>query len=217
MNYLKAMLRQTAQSQDTHANVVWYESTSRAKVRCLLKIGVSNQQAMSSLRMEFTQDAGREDDGSRTIEFIDTRRNALWSEIKLTIPIRVRGFQRPMLLVKWYRPDWLDYILYAPLDTGIVEVFAFSCRHEASVKWLARDGQLERIITFDRFAPSPRALSEKARGDEHWQLREEWVFAPDGQEWKGISRQWIKYRFDESFQNRVISRPSDCKFLFKSR
>ncbi len=179
---------------------------------CSLQYILLNKNNRCSLNFKFHRQS---QDDTWTSERTDTYNNMSWAEIKLAVLIRLKGSPGPQLLVKLYRPNWLDYELYTTNFNGVEKGFSFSCRDEGAIKWIASNGELRRFITYDRFAPPPASLMKRLPIGTRLQLQEEWLYDTDLDRWVATKRQWVKYPFGKPFAIPAIMKPTDCDFRYK--
>lgn len=208
----RAAVRGAPGSPRIAGRVRWTEGDDR----CSLTYSVQSRKegARCSLNLRFRRDSGS---GTWTSERTDAHTNDLWAEIKLAVPIRVRGSRAPQLLVKLYRPNWLDYEIYTAYNDGVEKRLHFSCRDENAIEWVASKGQLTGFITFDRYGAPPASLSEGLPSGTRLQLREEWRYDGYWDRWMVVKKKWEKYEVGDHFGNRGISKPSDCTFRYDQR
>ncbi len=177
-----------------------------------MQFSVGNGVTRCSLHMQFRR---RTNTGVWDSARTDTFANEKWAAVKLALPIKVTAQVGPQLLIKLYRPDWLDYELYAIANDGVERAFTYSCRDEKTIRWIVSDGRLKGIVTFDRFAVPPPVLERHMRVGTRLQLREVWRYDGDLGRWLVRKRQWTTYKFGASPPNPVLRRPADCTFRYR--
>ena len=183
----------------------WVEKVGTDREVKRLTIERTNREFGSTLKIE------REDGLKPNVQRVTFSREQERSEIELAIPIAVIGSRSPQVLVRTYRPNWLDYRLYVVDDSGCRSQFSISVRDRRAIRWQRNGNALRSFTLFDRWASVPNGLRE--RKGHRWQRISTWRFGERG--WVESSPKWTSYLVGSDPGGHEFS-GADCPFRWKA-